>query len=502
MGLIILVGATFIVYMLLAYSIDPLSDLKQSSSPSRDYQIQSLTIALDLNTPPLQRYFKWLFGVLGFLWGHGTLGSTINKQEVLLELSHVIPNTLTLVLAASVGAIILGVCVGVLTAIRQYSSFDYLITFISFFLYSLPSFLVALCLKEFGAISYNQFLKNPVIPIPSIIIISVVLAFLVSIIVSEGVKKKLIAGGISFVTSVILFSFLSSTKWFAKPGLTIIGVFFLVVVISLASIYISFGFNKQTRVKVAIIVGVMMALYFVANILFQFATSALIILIAVGFIAVGVICGAIVGGVDKASYMKTFGFVGALSFLVVYCDKLLRSFYLYTTNSNIRVPIPTFDSHTSGLIEGVNANYWVFTMDQVTHLVLPTIALLLMSFAGYTRYTRSSMLEVLNMDYIRTARAKGLPERAVIMRHGFKNAIIPLATVIPLDIAGVLGGAIITEKIFGWYGMGSFFSNALTHSDFNAIMGFLLVTASLAVLANIISDIAYAILDPRIRLDS
>jgi peptide/nickel transport system permease protein len=131
--------------------------------------------------------------------------------------------------------------------------------------------------------------------------------------------------------------------------------------------------------------------------------------------------------------------------------------------------------------------------------VLPTIALAIISFAGYVRYARGSLLEVLNQDYIRTARAKGLTERTVIMRHAFRNTLIPLTTIMVSDIVGIIGGAVITESIFGWIGMGSLFRGALNSLDLNMLMGISLVTAFLAMFANLIADLLYSALDPRIR---
>ena len=115
---------------------------------------------------------------------------------------------------------------------------------------------------------------------------------------------------------------------------------------------------------------------------------------------------------------------------------------------------------------------------------------------------RASMLEVMNLDYIRTARAKGLPERTVVMRHGFRNALIPLATIIPLDLAALVGGAVITETIFSWNGMGRLFVEALHTVNVNVLMGYFLVTGLLLIIGNIIADLMYAILDPRIRVDA
>jgi peptide/nickel transport system permease protein len=132
--------------------------------------------------------------------------------------------------------------------------------------------------------------------------------------------------------------------------------------------------------------------------------------------------------------------------------------------------------------------------------VLPTVALCIISFAGYVRYTRGSLLEVLNQDYIRTARAKGLTERTVIMRHAFRNAMIPLTTLVAWDIAGLIGGAIITERVFGWIGMGTLFNKAITTFDLNLLMGVAILTSFLAIMANLFADLVYSALDPRIRV--
>jgi peptide/nickel transport system permease protein len=138
-------------------------------------------------------------------------------------------------------------------------------------------------------------------------------------------------------------------------------------------------------------------------------------------------------------------------------------------------------------------------LDALVHMFLPTLALLLISFAGYVRFSRGTLLEVLNQDYIRTARAKGLTERTVIMRHAFRNTMIPIATIMVVDFASIIGGAIITERIFGWLGMGTLFYAAINFFDLNLLMGVFLLTGFLAVSANLIADLLYSALDPRIR---
>ena len=130
------------------------------------------------------------------------------------------------------------------------------------------------------------------------------------------------------------------------------------------------------------------------------------------------------------------------------------------------------------------------------YLILPTLALMLISFAQYTRYTRASMLDVMGQDYVRTARAKGLNNRTVVVRHAFRNALIPLATLMAFDFAGIFSGAIVTETVFGWSGMGKLFTTSLTHIDPNPVMAFFLVSATAIVIFNMLADIAYAYLDP------
>ncbi|MBN9200592.1 MAG: ABC transporter permease, partial [Microbacterium chocolatum] len=159
-------------------------------------------------------------------------------------------------------------------------------------------------------------------------------------------------------------------------------------------------------------------------------------------------------------------------------------------------PIATVGASTPGL----GGNFWVQGIDLYTHLLLPTIAIILISFASYTRYSRASLLEVMNQDYIRTARAKGLTERTVVVRHAFRNALIPITTIIAFDVGAVVGGAVVTETVFGWTGMGRLFVDALRVSDPNPIMAFFVVTGTLAVLFNLIADLIYAALDPRIKV--
>jgi len=135
----------------------------------------------------------------------------------------------------------------------------------------------------------------------------------------------------------------------------------------------------------------------------------------------------------------------------------------------------------------------------VKHLVMPALVLSVVSMASYIRYLRASMLEVLRDDYIRTARAKGLPELAVTWRHAFRNALIPLVTLITMNIPLIFSGALITEQVFAWPGMGRLFVDHANRGDYPVLMGLVLTVSVLVIFFNLVADIAYAAIDPRIR---
>ena len=134
------------------------------------------------------------------------------------------------------------------------------------------------------------------------------------------------------------------------------------------------------------------------------------------------------------------------------------------------------------------------------HLVLPVFCLVTITTAGYSRYLRSSILEVLGMDYVRTARAKGLSSRNVLFKHALRNAILPFVTIVGLDIPFLLGGALVTESVFAWPGMGRLFWEYAQRGDYPVVLGVLLLTSSAVVFFTIIVDMAYTLVDPRIRL--
>jgi peptide/nickel transport system permease protein len=138
--------------------------------------------------------------------------------------------------------------------------------------------------------------------------------------------------------------------------------------------------------------------------------------------------------------------------------------------------------------------------DRILHLILPVAVLTLVNIAGWSRFVRASMLEVMKMDYVRTARAKGLSERAVILKHAFRNALIPFITIVVFTIPNLFSGAIITESIFSWPGMGRLYLLALGDNDYPVAMAIFFILAVLTVIATLLRDVLYTVVDPRIRL--
>ncbi len=153
--------------------------------------------------------------------------------------------------------------------------------------------------------------------------------------------------------------------------------------------------------------------------------------------------------------------------------------------------LPTFGMFTPG----VPYSIW----DNLKHLILPATTLVVYTLAQESRYVRSSMLEVLQQDFIRTARAKGLPERTVLYRHALRNALLPVVTVMMLDFAFLVSGALITETVFAWPGMGRLFFTSLQQGDYPVVVGIAVLISVVVVLVNILTDVIYAVVDPRIQ---
>jgi peptide/nickel transport system permease protein len=308
----VLFFSTFFSFLFVSYAGNPTAQLRQNPRVSQ-HTIDVLIHQQHLDMPVVQRYFLWLHDVFTQKLGK----SLVTFQPIWPQITRTMGHTLQFIIIAEVLAIVIGCAVGIYSAIRQYSVFDYLFTSISFLGFAMPTFWLALLLQ--------------------------------------------------------------------------------------------------------------------------------------------------------------------IAFTDIYLNYNIRIFY------------------TSGLNSLPGGPAWSF--DRLQHLALPVMTLFIISFALYSRFMRASMLDVINSDYVRTARAKGMSEWRVIMRHVFRNALIPIVTVAALNFGALLGGAIVTETVFSLDGVGYWFIQALNNLDLYEVMAYLVVTAIAVVVFNLIADILYGMLDPRIRYD-
>jgi len=503
MMLLIIFGASFIAYNLQAISSDPTAGLAESTEENKEYLMANLVRKLNLDVPPPLRYFIWFRGVLAGLWGQFDLGETRQGFAVVDAIGLAIPVTFRLVIAATILAIVLGITIGMVTAIRQYSRFDYVMTFISFLLFSLPIFWVAVLLKEYMAIGFNDFLVAPEIPLSFLIPFSLVAGLIVAGIMAGNRRRFwMVFIGVSIGFGALL-QYLSVTSWFINPGIGIIGVGVFAFAFAALVTHISTGLdNRPSLITALASATIVTASYFPIQGLFNEEAGFLTVL-AVFAVTIGLsaLVGYFVANIDRRVNIRTGIITALLATLPMILDRFMQEFNSYMNSDAIyQRPVPTLGQSNDLLTEEQKANFWISGLDSIMHLILPTVALTLISFAGYVRFSRGSLLEVLNMDYIRTARAKGLNERTVIVRHGMRNAMLPLTTILVNDFAGVIGGAIITESVFAWKGMGSLFNQAINSYDQNLFMGVFIIGATLTVTANLAADLLFGVVDPRIRI--
>ncbi|MCL2595878.1 MAG: ABC transporter permease, partial [Promicromonosporaceae bacterium] len=332
-----------------------------------------------------------------------------------------------------------------------------------------------------------------------------------SAIIGGAKKVRWIAFAASFVATIAGLLFVTNTDWLARPRLDYLGVAIIGAGAAFGLTAMMAGLqNRKALYSALTAAGVGLLLMWPMQWVFQPSwLEALgspwltLILLALSAVLVGCLIGWLFGGHDRRVSMRVAALTAVAVGGAMFIDRIMQIWPFYNSIGLINHrPIRVSGSSTPAINNVPGYDFWISTLDSATHLILPTITLTLISFAGYTRYSRASLLEVMNQDYIRTARAKGLPERVVTMRHAFRNALIPLATIVPLDFAALLGGAIITERIFAWRGMGTLFLESMNNMDANPVMGYFLVLGTLLVLAAIAVDLVYAALDPRIRVNA
>lgn len=497
-AVLIVFAASYLIYILAAYAGDPLEELRQSTAPNREALIAAKISQLNLDVPPPLRYFIWLGGVLKMFVGDIDLGFNIKGQEVAAQVGIGIGQTVQLVTAATVLAILLGISIGMATALRQYSGFDYSVTFVAFLFFSLPVFWVAQLLKMYVAIGFNNFLADPVLAPWIVVIAAIVLGFVWASIVGGAARKYFLNFGVATVVVGAGLFFVLYTGWLDTPQLGILGILLVGAAAAFAVVFVTAGFSNRKVIYTALTVAVAgAALWFPFNYLFFYLPNYLSWLIVFA-VMIGIAIGAayIFGGDERASSVRAGIITAVVSSILILVDRIMQYWPDYVSLTKGR-PIATIGASTPNL----KGSVWIQTLDQFTHLLLPTLALMLLSLAAWSRYSRASLLEVMNQDYVRTARAKGLSERTVIMRHAFRNAMIPITTLIAFEIGGIIGGAAITETVFGWNGVGRMFVQAILQVDLNTVMAIFLITSIVTIVFNLIADLTYSALDPRIRVN-
>ena len=216
---------------------------------------------------------------------------------------------------------------------------------------------------------------------------------------------------------------------------------------------------------------------------------------------ISVLLAVVVGSLGAVKQYSKFDYAATLGAFVFFS---MPVFWLAAVLRDVGIRINDSIGHRVLFVVGeqtpnLSGGFLTVWADRLGHLILPSLTLVLIQMASWSRFQRGSMLEVLNADYIRTARAKGLTARRVLFRHALRNALIPVVTVVAIDFGLILGGAVITETVFGWTGMGRLLVDALRVKDVNVVQAWLLVTAMLVVLFNLVADLLYGFLDPRTR---
>ena len=498
---LILLVSTFLMFAMVSASGDPLQNLRLSTATNKAQQIAQLSDALHLDKPVPERYLIWAGGAAKCLspTADCDLGVTIRGQSVSNLLSQAVLVTLRLVSASLVLALLLGIAVGIVSALRQYSGFDYSITFSAFLFFSLPVFWVAVLLKQYLAIGVNNWYDSPTISLGVAVVLAAVSGLTWGAILGGDRRRRWTVRLAAAVITFAVLQYLTAVNWFTRPALgpVLITVFSAGAAVAITALMA--GLHRRNvlyaclGVAAVAAVGQFVLTPWLADAKWASWTNVLAVTVLFLVVAAGI--GYALGGLDRPQAIRATMLTAFLCIVFIVVDELLRAVPAYSKAVNGRI-FATIGSETPNF----NGTFWQEQLDVFAHLLLPTLSILLISFATYSRYSRATMLETLNQDYVRTARAKGLTERTVVMRHAFRNALIPLTTLAAFDFGALISGAVITETIFGWRGMGLLFVNGLNQTDPYPVMGFYIVTAISVVIFNMLADIAYAYLDPRIRL--
>lgn len=494
-SVLVMLLASLLLYFLVTHSGDPLADLRESNDPNREMLIARRIEFMNLDQNWFVRYLGWLGGVAGCFIGQCELGTTRNGVAVIDLLGNAASSTLRLVVVATILAIIIGIAIGILTAIRQYSGLDYAITFMTFLFFSLPVFWAAVLLKEYIGIAYNDWLRYPAMNWIGVAVLGVILGLALQSAMGGNAKRRILTGVGTAVFFFLAVLIMNNMNLFMEPKLGAIGVAVLSLAVAVGVTGLVSGIRNKSVLYPAVVTAVIgIVSYFVTYELLREPNWLLLIGLFVLGIAIAVLVARLMGGWNKAAATVVSVTTAIFTSVFILLDHV---FAAWTGFLQLKPrPISTIGSQTPNFV----GTFWEDFLDKGMQMLLPTILLTIISIAAYSRYTRASMLEVNQQDYIRTARSKGLNERTVILKHAFRNTLIPITTIVAFDFAALIGGAVVTERVFGWKGMGDLFQAGLREVDPVPVMAFFLITGTAAVLFNLLADLMYAVLDPRIRL--
>ncbi len=372
----ILFASSFLTFWLVTLSGDPLANFRTSTDPNAQQQMESMRRLLRLDEPFHERYFSWLTGLL-----RGDFGQNRDGQDVSALLSQAVGTTFRLVIIATIASIVLGLIVGVISAVRQYSVIDYSSTFAAFLFFSLPVFWLAVLLKEFGAIRFNDWLEQPGLSLTGIIIMTVIAALFGAGLVGGSLQRRALGaagvGGVALIGTLII----DATDWLTNPGLSLPVIIGLSLVGGLLSamIYAPLS-NQQVMIAgvAAAAAGVVGSLVFDSWV--ESMSWTRMGLLAIFSLITGAAVGGLLGGsVDRRAAVQAGMTSSIVVGHIIVFDRFISVWEPGRTVATIGPKSPNLD-----------APFWETMVDYAGHQVLPSLALVLIGFATYMRFTRAS----------------------------------------------------------------------------------------------------------------
>jgi peptide/nickel transport system permease protein len=473
-GVITLLALSIIVFSLIQLSGgSPLDRLRLN--PRMQGVIVQLTELFGLDKPAWQQYLIWL---KNFVTPVPVINETIEGEQMAVIYRAGI--------TGGVWPWLAGVGAGIATLVAWLGSFKGALKTVA---WAVAGTLWAVTLGIFIA-NFNWLDKSQIVPVNGDLDPNTFIA-LYRVGLHSWVPAALVLGAIAFTVWAFMAK-IEASWWRTVRAFSVLGVWFAAIFLARSRIDFALNWSNSFRGD-----GPVWDLIFgAAGATFRLGLAALTLALIIG-IPLG-----IYQALRQYSFFDNLGTLGAF---------IAFSTPIFIIGVGLQLIMALYFERWTGVklffVAGMTStDYASMTAaeqigDVVRHLALPALSIALISTAAYSRFQRASMLEVMHSDYLRTAKAKGLPRRRVILKHALRNALIPIVTLVALDIASIIGGAIITESIFGWPGVGRLYIGAINAVDYPVIMAVVMVIGIGIVMMNIVADIMYGVLDPRVRYD-